>query len=341
MFGENMGFVKDLFGKEPKDVRIQDIQSLIENKVEEDRHLDYKAPSILKSPHKLSEWVSAFLNAEGGLIIIGVYEDQPEKKDKIYERILPTRIEFVSREYTKERIEQLIHSNIRSDSRPVIGVHPVRDDADFSKAVYLLEIPEGDNPPYQAADDRYYRRLNATKYPMTHREVADFFGRRRKPLLEVTLNFTEISLQESIYQFTLRVYLVNKGKAVAKYTRLVASFVNLEILKATKDIQRIDTLRGIPSIQYDNIQGVFHPSPRRTYIADVTLKVKDNTKPIIIDYDLVAEDMELANDKYSFDIQLLIKARELLNQGRQPSLIHISGGEPPARAEGDTGGDSG
>jgi hypothetical protein len=322
MFGENMGFIKDLFSKEPENVAIQDIQSLIDNKVEENRHLDYKAPSILKSPQRFSEWVSAFLNAEGGLIIIGVHEDQPGKKDKIYERILPTRIEFVPREYTKERIEQLIHSNIRSDSRPVIGVHPVRDDADPSKAIYLVEVPEGDSPPYQAADDKYYRRLNATKYPMSHREIADFFGKRRKPLLEVNFIFAEVNILESVHQFKLRIYLRNRGKAVAKYTRLVASFVNLEIIETTKDIQRIDSLRGIPSIQYDNLQGVFHPSPRRTYVADVTLKVRDGAQPIIIDYDLVAEDMELVNSKYTFDVGLLLKARQSLEQGLEAQLVH-------------------
>jgi len=321
-----MGFIKDLFGKEPRDIGIQDIQALIDNKVEENRHLDYKAPAILKSPHKLSEWVSAFLNAEGGLIIIGVHEDQPEKKDKIYERILPTRIEFVPREYQKERIEQLIYSNIRSDSRAVIGVYPIRDDADLSKAVYLVEVPEGDNPPYQAADDRYYRRLNATKYPMSHREIADFFGRRRRPLLEVTFRFVEVNIQESVQQFTLSVYLRNKGKAVAKYARLVASFENLEIIKTTKAIKRIDSLRGRPSIQYDNSWGVVHLMPRRReHIADITLKVKDNAKHGIIEYDLLAEDMELVTDQYKFDVNLLLKARERIEQGLEAILVHTTG----------------
>lgn len=170
-----MGAVKDVFGKEGPEVGLTDIQNLIDQKIEENKMLEYKDPDILANPKRLSEWISAFLNAEGGLIIIGVCEDKPDEEDSLQARIYPTSIKFVDSKYTTERIEQMVFSNIYCSIRPEIRIFPVRDPSDLSKAVFLVEIPPGDDPPYQAADNRYYRRLNVTKYPLSHYEIADFW----------------------------------------------------------------------------------------------------------------------------------------------------------------------
>lgn len=78
-----MGAIREIFGKEPADIELTDIQNLVDNKVEENKMLEYKAPGILSHANDLSQWISSFLNAEGGLIIIGVCEDNPNKKEKL------------------------------------------------------------------------------------------------------------------------------------------------------------------------------------------------------------------------------------------------------------------
>jgi hypothetical protein len=320
-----MSFVKDLFGKEPPDIKIEDIDNLIVNRREEDRFLEYKDPRILGTPEQLSQWVSAFLNADGGLIIIGVCEDDTNKKEKVEAKIFPVKKEFVSKEYTKERIEQLIYNNIRSSSQPVINIYPVRDEADTSKAMYLIEIPQGNNPPYQASDNKYYRRLNATKYPMPHSEIADFFGKRRKPVLSLIFEIIKVNIENSKYLFTLRVLISNTGKAVAKYTRVTASFDNLDIINIPKGaVQRIDDIRGnLPSLQWDYSDNVIHPTGGKTRIWDIELKVKDNNKPFTVSYDIVAEDMDLLIDRYIFtSTNVLHKASEMLAKGEKPTFIH-------------------
>jgi hypothetical protein len=320
-----MSFVKDLFGKESPDVRMGDIDNLIAAKKEENRYLEYKDPRILGMPEQLSQWISAFLNADGGLIIIGVCEDDPNKKEKLEAKILPIRKEFVGKEYTKERVELLISSNIRSFSRPVINVYPVRDEVDVSKAIYLIEVPQGDNPPYQATDGKYYRRLNATKYPMSHSEIADFFGKRRKPVLSLIFAIIKVNIQDSEYLFTLRVLISNTGKAVAKYTTVTAFFDNLDIINIPCGrIQRIDDIRGnLPSLQWDYFHSVIHPTGDAMKICDIELKVTDNNRPFSITYDIVAEDIELFTDRYVYNsTDVLSKAREMLATGGKPTFSH-------------------
>jgi hypothetical protein len=315
-----MGAIEDIFGKKPIKIELHDIDNLVKQRTEERRDLEYKGPDILGKPEQLSQWISAFLNADGGLIIIGVCEDDPNKKNRISAKIYPTRIEFCSNEYTKERVEQLIFSNIRYSSKPDIRIYPIRDPDDSTQAIYLVEIPQGDIPPYQAADGKYYRKLNATKYTMPHSEIADFFGRRRKPKLVLTNEIIKVDINESWFDF--RVFVINEGKAAAKYARVIISFDNLDIMKVMHGSKsRIDELRGnVPTLQWDYSIGVLHATEGRTRIWDLRLKVKNINQACIISGEAIAEDMDMIESTYQFNAELLNKAKTMLDKGERPCL---------------------
>lgn len=310
-----MGAIRDIFGKEPEQVDLSDIQNLITERREEARNLEYKSPGILKKPVDLSSWVSALLNADGGLIALGVCEDAPSNKNKVTAKIYPSKIEFVSKDYNKERIEQLVFSNLHSSIKPDIRIYPIRDSNDPNQAVYLIEIPQGDNPPYQAGDNKYYRRLNVTKYAMSHTEIADFFGRRRKPRLIINSEITSVNIEES--WFELRVLIINEGNVVAKHARVIVSFINLEILKMVKGVStRIDELRNnIPTLQWNEEQGVIYPGPTRTRIWDIRLKPKEDAQEGIVGWDTIAEDQETIKMFSKVDIVGLKKLEDVLKTG--------------------------
>lgn len=312
-----MGVIEDVFGKEPSSIDLNDIDSLIKQKREESRNLEYKAPDILNRPVDLSKWVSAMLNADGGLIILGVCEDKPERKDRINAKIYPTRIEFVTEEYPKERIEQLIFGNIRSSTKPDLRIYPIRNPNDHVQAVYLVEITQGDNPPYQAADDKYYRRLNATKYSMPHSEIADFFGRRRKPRLTLDNQIMSVDVNNST--FYLRIFVCNEGKAVARYARVYITFENnIEIEdKILGNLVRIDDLRGgKPALQWDNSKSVIHPVAHRIRIADLRLRLLQPQEISSISWETIAEDQELISGNYTLYDGFLNRSKELLDDGQ-------------------------
>lgn len=324
-----MGLVKDLFGKEAEDVTLRDVHNLITIRREEDRFLEYKSPAIVSDPGQLSQWVSAFLNAEGGLIIIGLCEDNPRKKEYLQQKIYPRRLAFAPRGFITERVEQLIYNNIRSSSKPAINVYPVRSIKDVTKAIFLVEIPQGEEPPYQASDGKYYRRVNTTKYAMEHYEIADLFGKRRKPSLSLLPEFTEVRVEDSTYRFKLRLFVANNGRAIARYTQFTASFKNLEIESIDKgDVVRSDDVRGgVPSIQWDYVDRVLHPTGQKTLIADLKLRLKENEEPCTLDYTLVAEDMNLIRKKYTFGVALLEKAKGKIEKGRTAVLTHREAGD--------------
>ena len=306
-----MGVVEDVFLKSPKEVSLEDIQKLINERREETHNLEYKAPDILKKPHEFSEWVSAFLNADGGLIVLGLCESDASKKNNIEAKIYPVKIEFVGKAYPKERIEQLIFGNIGCSSRPDIRIYPVRDSDDISRTVFLIEVPKGDNPPYQAQNKKYYRRLNAIKYEMSHSEIADFFGKRRKPKLSVVCRVVDpkkvdkrlvefavkqgsvgVSTLRSSYR--LQLLVKNLGHAAAKHSRVIVSFEEIDIVKVISGPNvRIDDLRNdVPTLQWNDSSGIIYAEPKfADVIWDLQVRLHKGRWGLIA-WEAIAEEMD-------------------------------------------------
>jgi len=318
-----VGLVKDIFGKEAHEVTLRDVRQLISMRREEDRLLEYKSPAILRDPEQLSQWVSAFLNAEGGLIIIGLCEDNPKKKESLHQKIRPTRIAFAPKGYTTEKVEGLILANIGFSSKPPVKVYSVHHPRSVKRAIYLVEIPQGDDPPYQAADGKYYRRIGNNKYAMGHYEIMGLLGRGKKPSLALTSEVTDVKVEDSTYRFSLRLSVANDGGATARYAQFIASFANAEIESIDKgNVLRSDDIRGMPSIQWDYSDRVLHPTGQRTLIADLRLRLLDNSKPCTLDYTLVAENTDLITNSYSFGVALLDEAKQRIEKGMTAILTH-------------------
>lgn len=158
---------------ELKEYTQADIQSLIDNNVEESVHLDFKAaPALDKNERKkeeISKDVSSFANSDGGIIVYGISENKEHCADAF---------SFVDgNEFTKEWLEQVINSKINQRIEG-IEIIPVRFDNSIVKTVFVVKIPRSPNAPHMCSDHRYYRRFNFSSVPMEEYEVRDLFNRR-------------------------------------------------------------------------------------------------------------------------------------------------------------------
>ena len=301
-----MGFLEAFFKKQGDELTKDDIETFISRQIEENLNLDYKNIRILSNFDKLSEHISAFANSDGGLLILGISEEEKGKGENL--KIFPKETTWGSEYSTKEQLENKIISKIRPRINR-LKIYHVRKGNGSEEVIFLIDIPQSDNPPHMACDNRYYKRLNFRKVPMEHYEVSDFFGRRRKPLISLHLELIELQRTKDLEcVFKINLCLQNIGKDIAKYVRMVAGFSNVEIqnIKKGLKIRRIDFLRrGKPTIQYDSEGSIFYPTNMRIFIGEVSLKYINVNDKAIVNYEIYAENMNVVIGEIIFSIPQL------------------------------------
>lgn len=296
-------FIELFFRKKPEEITSKDIEEFIKRRIEENLNLDYKHIKAFNDFDELSKDVSAFANSEGGLIILGI-EEEKVGTDKTL-KIFPKNITWGETNLSKERLEDNLIGKIhpRIDGLRIV---PIRNE--FKNVIFLIDIPQSENPPHMASDNKYYKRLNFEKVPMEHYEVADMFGRRRRPLLTLIPSLEGVNVEGEAKWFKMRFYLANRGKAIAKYMLFTASFFNVDILIKEGNFIRLDELRGTPSIQFSDYQNILHPHPsRRTSIGMISFTIKNKNEPIKMIYELQSEDM------FPIEGELILPSQELEN----------------------------
>lgn len=214
------------------------IQDYINNQVEENLNLDYKASEALQKTDgkkkDISKDVSAMANAAGGTIIYGIKEF-----DEVARRHLPEMISPVNRtDVSKEWLEQVINTNIQPRIEGII-ITPVTVDDTKGTVIYVVEIPQG-TTAHQASDKKYYKRYNFESVPMEDYEIRDIMSRLKYP--DVTLEFVLESREEverdpiqgtpktfsssfpfqkiepqKWFEYRLRVAIKNNGRVYANY----------------------------------------------------------------------------------------------------------------------------
>lgn len=161
------------------------------NSVEESQHLYFKAGAFLRKDcqDSLTKQVVGFANSDGGTLIIGVEEGKGDLKH------FATGFSGVNgREWSKERLEAIIDSNI-SPRITNIKIYPIRIDGEISNSVYVIDIPKSDTC-HQASDNIYYYRTNFSTQPMKDFQIRDVMNRMRSSLLSLRI-------------------VVNKGRQIA------------------------------------------------------------------------------------------------------------------------------
>ncbi len=191
---------------------IQDLQRLIDDNVEESQQLEYKAAQALQNitvGKDIPKDVSAMANASGGVIIYGIKECNAKEKKHLPESITPIK----RAEFSKERLEQLINSNI-SPKIQGITINPIA--LSESEVVYVVEIPQSHTAHQSTKDYLYYRRYNFEILPMQDYEIRDVMNRLKHPKVKLDFELVKNDSPGS-NSLMLKVWPVNEGNQYANY----------------------------------------------------------------------------------------------------------------------------
>ena len=186
----------------------------------EDLHLDCKTwPANDNDAQKvLAKALCGFANADGGVIVVGLEAKSGPNKDDpdVIQRALPVTDALA----VKSRIENLVGQLVEPPPEGV-QVEPVFEIPGQPAGFVLIAVPATEGLPCRSRKDwKFHQRISAGTYPMEYFQIADMFGKRRRPLLKIYLEDGETTRMQDIADRSFTVGIENRGRGVAKFPNI-------------------------------------------------------------------------------------------------------------------------
>jgi hypothetical protein len=166
-----------------------------------------------KERSELIKDVTAFANAAGGTIIIGVSEDKSGSSN------IASSIEPVTN--PKISVDQLTLT-IKSNTEPSFSAFRIVELTVESGRVFVIQIEQADTAHQNRRDFKYYQRTGTISEPMYDFAIRDVMNRRTHPRLKLDFEFQvvrrSLDSQECIYRVVPRI--LNVGSVTARHWAL-------------------------------------------------------------------------------------------------------------------------
>lgn len=201
------------------------LQRYIDDQTEESLQLEYKAGEALHKSNgqtkEIAKDVSAMANSAGGLLIYGIGEHIDRELRHLPEGFRPVD----RRECSKERLEQIISSNIQPRLSGV-KIYPVPLDTGPHDVAYVVSIPQSDTVHQVVANKRYYKRFNFEAVPMDDYEVRDVLNRVMHPILEPRIGHMQYERLNGQVVWAVPIFVKNNSLVVGKDTAVTVEFLD-------------------------------------------------------------------------------------------------------------------
>jgi hypothetical protein len=256
-----MSFSQQFFNKPLYEITLQDIEMFFQEPQQETSVLEFKAGDVLLE--KIFREVAAFLNTEGGLLIIGAPQETKQDNNNICQGKLTPSIHIKS----QDRLLQAIAGNI---TPAPVGLKATTIKGNEGN-IFILEIPQSYTPPHQVSNEgKYYIRLEREAKPAPHGIIEALFNQRKRSrvIAKVGPLIKNKSKQPSIH-----IFLENDSIIHARETGFMLEIFGIKSLNNTAnfstDIQVID---GV--LQWHNSNnGLLVKGMKYSIELDITLRM--------------------------------------------------------------------
>ncbi len=208
---EHISWVEKIIGKAARKVTAGDILQFFRQQQKEGQHLEFKSGKVRMD--KILKEVSAFLNADGGLLIVGA----PREVD--VPGLADTRNSFGEPDPSHISHPDVFFEAIHRQMEPLpsgINISQVRFN---NGSVFLIDILPSQCPPHQISNTgTYYLRDNDVSRPASHQELETLFFKKRMPDLQL-----RIALERKPDAVVLHIYVINESTRSAEFSRMEIS----------------------------------------------------------------------------------------------------------------------
>jgi Putative DNA-binding domain len=247
------------------------------NYIEFKQKRDRRGPDLHEDDKKnMAKALSAFSNAQGGILIWGVRtRPVPGGGGDVAWSLRPIS-------GVKDMAERLRGSllDILVPQNPGVTIEAIANR--LGNGYVKCLIPESENPPHRSMVDReYYARLDGRSIRLEHYMIRDMMSRREHPRLRFT-SYTRRADGPS-RRIDVEMRLENWGKTVAKYAGWYGSFQNARVVAAQgcRDISASNS--GRTTITWDAPLGVvIHPNGIAKTIGHLVLEFVNDGQPISV-----------------------------------------------------------
>lgn len=184
-----------------------ELQQILDNHAQEGMYLDFKRGDALvlssQSRKELVKDCTGFANADGGMILYGVAEEQIEG--------VPAAASL-SPVVTKEVNGDWITNVICSNTSPPLSQFDITELAVNGGRVIAIEIKASSTAHQSLIDHRYYQRMGRNTGPMADFQIRDVMSRRLRPEVRVEHRLVNIESNGELHRKALEVVITNIGQ---------------------------------------------------------------------------------------------------------------------------------
>lgn len=299
------------------------VHRFVEQRRQEDAKLDFKAlgnnATFEREDRKnLAIAISGFANAEGGIIVWGVRAAKDDDGLDAANALAPI-------ENCERALADLRSYTAQGTSPSVDGVEckPVYE-SDKGEGYLVLYVPAFDGNPCMAmsGEDRYYKRTGDRFVRMEQYEIADMFGKRRRPVLSLWVELSRGGITRgagsTTFDLSAVIGIQNSGRGLARFPYLELSSKPYQISIYGLDGNRrtgLPRLMTRPVAQTKHAFGggsdhVVHPN-RIVEVTTIEIRVDDpprKASELTIEYSLGAEDVPVFSGTHILTAQQILDA---------------------------------
>ncbi|MFW5944505.1 MAG: helix-turn-helix domain-containing protein [Bacteroidota bacterium] len=268
-----MDLAKKIFGKALFQITKEDLEEYFSIPREETSVLEFKSGQI--KINAIFKEICAFLNTDGGIIIIGSPKERKVPKSGKFSRRICEGMLIPSEFRDKNWIESLIAANIVPYPHG-IRIHEIREK---EGNYFIVEVPQSQKPPHQFLNDgRYYIRLEKEAKPAPHGIVETLFFKQIKAQLQAELNIERMD-HTAEHLNKISVEIRNISSVPAENVSYMLRIFNIE------EIQQDGTSFKLPFKGNNGnfeLQGVFEDSLTDDKTLPIRFNVMNKQEPFLI-----------------------------------------------------------